>query len=250
MIVVVAQNRLRPVFDDEDARADPANWLRDLRIPTASLDPYDKVLNKYVSDGNAPATLQFKRFSAQFVLGSNGSADRVRFIADSSTPDMTTPVIDHSAVPSNYWPVASGCFVIVADAGGGSPSTVKDVAAADSEPTTNYNARANGRVFRLGAEVTGQTYPTFELVPGQDLQSIPKRALVTNANSVIQDDSGVDRPPFFTSAPSDTNTGRVEVLILGRALQDPVKPFDKNSNPYAGPPMDVAVYSSVIGVKP
>jgi prepilin-type N-terminal cleavage/methylation domain-containing protein len=231
MIVVVAQSRERPRFNDTDASA---SVNRDLRIPKTTTPGVTQWQTQYVDDLQSTATLQFKRLRARFLLGENGAPDQVQFTDAGS--NMTT---GGPSPLDGVGAVAPGTFLIVADAGNGSPIIVKS----SSDPTTNFNARANGRVFRIGNPVAGTRSPTFELIPGQDLTSIPLRTGLSTA-----DQSGMDRPPYFTGS---FGTGSiVEVLVLGRTLRDPSIPFNASTNPYVGQPMDIAVYTAPVGLLP
>lgn len=222
MVVVVAQSRNSARFNETDSTSAVAH---DLRIPKPTPPAVTQWNSQFLDERNTPATLQFKRLRARFLRGENGAPDQIRFTDEGS--NMTTGganVLDGAGA------VAPGTFVIIADAGNGNPTTVRSA----SDPTTNFNARANGRVLRVGQPARGSAArsPTFELVPGQDVSALP----------------AADRPPYFEGS---FGTGSiVEVLVLGRALRDPSLPFNASTNPYVGLPMDIAVYTTTVGLRP
>lgn len=222
VVVVVAQARNAATFNATQATSSVAE---DLRIPKATTPGVTQWSSQFLDELGTPATLQFKRLRARFLKGQDGAPDLIRFTDEGS--NMTTgggsPLDGASAV-------APGTFVIIADAGNGNPTQVRQPGA----PTTNFNARANGRVLRVGAVVRGAPArsPTFELVAGQDITSLP----------------AADRPPYFEG--SFGSGSIVEVLVLGRALRDPTRLFNAATNPYVGPAMDVAVYTTTVAVRP
>lgn len=263
MVVVVAQSRNSPTFNSDATSSDVEKRLRDLTVPFSNSSMrYQEVNgatwnnrfnNQFVGYTNAvgadhgtPATLQFKRLQARFYLGQNGALDRVRFY-ETSLDGGGNQIASGMTSGSNTC-VAPGTFVIVADAGRGDPTEMKFA----GDAVTNANARANGRVFRVGNEINHSgtvSYREFELVPGMDIASLPG---TDNANTVGTGNNGkLIAPPYSTSTSvTDTTAEPVEVLVLGRALRDPSQPFDKDSNPYVGPAMDVAFYTMSVGLQP
>lgn len=232
MITVIAQSRDRARFNDDDATA---LFSRDTRIPKSTTPGVTQWQTQYVDEAQSVATLQFKRLRARFLVGVNGAPDQIQFTSDGST--MTT---GGPQPMDGVGAVAPGTFVIVADAGNGNPTLVKVA----NNPTTNFNARANGRVFRIGNQVgLGGRTVVFELIAGQDITSIPLRT-----GQPAADNSGMDRPPYFTG--SFGTGGICEVLVLGRALRNPATPFNAATNPYVGLPLDIAVYTTTIGLRP
>lgn len=229
VITVVAQSRDRPRFNENDATT---NVNRDLRMPRSSTPGVTEWQTQYTDDRDSTATLQFKRLRARFLVGQNGAPDQIQFTDDGSNMTTGGPSALNGAAA-----VAPGTFVIVADSGNGDPTTVKIAAGNTAAP----NARANGRVFRIGNPVTSPRGVVFELVPGQDLTSIPLRS--------VSDASGMDRPPYFTGSFGTSTNSIVEVLVLGRSLRDPTIPFNASSNPYVGLPLDIAVYTTTVGLR-
>lgn len=276
MIVVVAQSRNTPTFNSDAASSTVESRLRDLTVPfsvannnkrfselNSSSSTWDNQFqqqfvgyNNSINDPNStPATLQFKRLEARFYVGENGAPDRVRFYE--TYQDGGTPKLAGAMVTGSNTCVAPGTFVIVADASGttntfqsrSNPTQMKFV----NDNVTDGNARANGRVFRVGNQIpvaANLDYVEFELVPGQDISSLPGSDRNGNVG-----DSSVSPPAIgkLTAPPygrSDADTPEVcEVLVLGRALRDPSLPFS-SSNPYVGSAMDVAFYSMTVGLKP
>lgn len=243
VVAVVAQMRAKSVMNEGDQNDVPADWSRDVRIPqdgsaVAGVNDFRHSDNQRLikSDGSGgalingvtqsgacdtPATLQFKRLTANFYVSAStgsGEPDRIRFIP----PDNSRMHTGH------YSCVAPGAYVIVGDASNGIPTQFKTTASL----RTAYNVRANGRVFRIGepiepADPATGFYTDWTLVPGQDVSSI------------LQE---IDKPPYSNNlsvVPNDC-----EVLVLGKSLRDSKFFFNQNTNPYVGPAMDVAVYTT------
>lgn len=222
VVMVVAQSRNTPRFNETDATATTS---QDVRIPQATPPGVTQWTTQYLDELRTPATLQFKRLRARFLRGENGGPDLIRFTDEGS--NMTT---GGTGPLDGALAVAPGTFVIIADAGNGNPTLVRQ----PGDATTNFNARANGRVLRVGQPARGSAArsPTFELVAGQDISSLPPQ----------------DRPPYFEG--SFGSGSIVEVLVLGRALRDPTRPFNAATNPYVGAAMDVAVYTTTVALRP
>lgn len=250
VIAVVAQIRTRSLMNEGDLGGTNTDWAQDVRIPQSASGTWNSFqrvdvqrlikndgsggmtdpsgLGTLPSQGGTPATLQFKRLLATFYTPTNagtGEPDRVRFLNVSTDNNRNVMWTGH------YSCVAPGTYVIVADASNSNPLQVKTAAT----PTSLYNVRANGRVFRVGEPVEGSQdtdgfYTDYNLVPGQDVSSIPDPR---------------DRPPYSTDLA--TKPLYCEVLVLGRALKNPttlINTFPDTTNPYIGPAMDVAVYTS------
>lgn len=221
VVAVVARVRDRSTFNDEDAGGNYFRLGKDVKIPdTAPADPSKPgdFGNQYVDrNGTAqqsiPATLQFKRFTAQFSLSSNGAPDTVTFVGSPANPNTG----DLSCV-------GPGAFVIVANV----DPTTNNPCFGSPTLVNGGSSAANGKVFRLGDAVDKTNTPplTYQLVTGYDLSGLP-------ANQ---------RPPYLNGA-------AVEVLVLGKSLQDPSTTFNASTNPYTGQPMDVAVYTTTIGLR-
>lgn len=190
------------------------------------------------TSGSTPATLQFKRQAATLFYGTNiGEPDVIKILklapGNGGTGDISA--------------AAEGAFVIVAR------PNVANGSGAGAGSVASYVQRCkfNGYVFRLGKQIAETaTSVSFQLVQGQDVASYGY-----NTTQVAGSAAGKVRDALCagsTATAAQTvppNSGNVyEVLFLGRALQTPSQAWNASTNPYVGPPMDVSVYTTTIGL--
>jgi Tfp pilus assembly protein PilV len=216
VVAVVARVRDRSTFNDEDAGSSSTKQGKDVKIPGTDTSQSNFYSLQFVDrNGPAaqktPATLQFKRLTARFNLGANGAPDTITF---------------QNSITGDFSCVGPGAFVIVADV---DPTNHNPCYAGDGG-----SSAAHGKVFRIGDFVDGgSATPTYQLYIGYDLSTLPAS----------------ERPPVL-------NNHNVEVLVLGKsllnptAIVDPPAPTGTGTNPYVNQPLDIAVYTTTIGLRP
>lgn len=213
--------------------------MDDVRFPLdASASAQQAVANQFFGSANGaligaetPATLQLKRLRAGFIQRQGSDAVR---LYNYTYPGAVTRTVDRTVS-------GPGGLLVIAKADTGTGGRVRVLA--DSEDTAND--AANGRTVRLGRELaTGSDgngpFVEFELVAGQDV-------------TTIWTTTRLEAPPFSTNA-ANAPANLVEVLTLGRRLQNPRLPFQGNPsqtdyNPYVGPVQDVTSFGTMIGFR-
>jgi prepilin-type N-terminal cleavage/methylation domain-containing protein len=147
------------------------------------------------------------------------------------------------AVPQAWQAAAEGAYIVISD------SRIAPTAGPTGTLATGMLGRSNGRVYRLGNEIppgtsSGTDEITFELAPGDDMaytRDNPATALDEEVNEQL--------PVRDVGSPPPLTGWAYAFIVGGRAMRDPAKPFDRDTNPYEGLAQAMTAFTTFIQVK-